>query len=80
MDFGFEASYEFAVGVDEVLFGFDFGDDGLLFGEWWEGDFNSSYNFAVQIVHNSASCGLGELIIHKRRSKNVVEKVLVDAL
>lgn len=39
LDFGFEAGDEFAVGVNEGLFGFDFGDDGLLFGEWWEGYF-----------------------------------------
>jgi hypothetical protein len=44
LDFGFEAGDEFAVGVDERLFGFDFGDDGLLFGEWWEGDL---YSFKV---------------------------------
>jgi len=41
LDFGFEAGDEFAVGVDERLFGFDFGDDGLLLGEWWEGDLMS---------------------------------------
>ena len=40
MDFGFEAGDEFAVGVDEVLLGFDFGDDGLLFGKWRVGKIN----------------------------------------
>jgi|GEM_PF-5885595 len=38
-DFLLEAGDQFAVGVDQRLLGFDFGDDGLLGGEGWEGDF-----------------------------------------
>ena len=40
MDFFLEAGDEFAVGGDQGLLGFDFGDDGLLGGERWQGDFD----------------------------------------
>jgi len=39
---GFEAGDEFAVGVDEGLFGFHFGDDGLLLGDRRKGDLSTT--------------------------------------
>lgn len=39
LDFLLEARDQFAVGVDQRLLGFDLGDDGLLRGEGWQGDF-----------------------------------------
>ena len=39
LDLLLEAGDQFAVGGDQHLLGFDLGDDGLLRGEGWEGDF-----------------------------------------
>ena len=38
LDLLLEAGDQFAVGGDQRLLGFDLGDDGLLGGEGWEGD------------------------------------------
>ena len=42
LDLLLEAGDQFAVGGDQRLLGFDLGDDGLLGGEGWEGDLDSS--------------------------------------
>ena len=38
LNFFLESGDEFAVCVDERLLGFDFGDNGLLFIDWWHDD------------------------------------------
>ena len=40
LNFFLEARNQFAVGGDQCLLGFDFGDDGLLGGEGREGELN----------------------------------------
>ena len=44
-----EAFDQFAVGVDQCLLGFDLGNDGLLDGKRWEGDFYRLENLDIDV-------------------------------
>src|SRR3989338_1441340 len=55
LDLFFEAFDQFAVCGDQCLLGFDFGDDGLLGGEGWEGNWNTLNNRLVDLRHATGS-------------------------
>ena len=71
-DLPLEPLGQLPVGGDEGLLGFDLGDNMLLNIYRRYGDFDTTYNFAVEIVDHPTCRSTLELCVDVFRAKNVI--------